>query len=83
VAVSGISLAITASSACGVPGIAAFTFSFGLSSGIVKNVGGRSLAGTYRQGPVRPGARNQRPVTSTYVFWLSRSMNTFPVVFFT
>src|SRR5215469_13032192 len=64
-AVSGIWFAMTASCACAVPGIDAFTFSFGLSSGIFEKSGGRSLAATYCHGPVNAGARNQRPVTST------------------
>src|SRR4029077_8603511 len=47
VAVSGIWFAMTASCACAVVGMAAFTFSFGLSSGILKKSGGRLVPGTY------------------------------------
>src|SRR5215510_3245528 len=65
VAVCGISLAMTACCAWGVPGIAAFTFSFGLSSGILPKSGGKLVPGTYCHGPDKSGARNQRPVTST------------------
>src|SRR5512135_474198 len=41
VAVWGIPSAITADWACGVPGTEAFTFSLGLSSGILAKSGGR------------------------------------------
>ncbi len=64
-AVCGISAAMAPSSAWGVPGTEAFTFSFGLSSGMRAKSTGRSLPGTYCQGPVKPVALNQRPVTST------------------
>ena len=64
-AVSGMLLAITASWAWAVPGTDAFTFSFGLSSGILAKSGGKSRPGTYVQGPASEAARNQRPVTST------------------
>src|SRR5262245_53604007 len=82
-AVCGISLAMSISCACGVPGIEAFTFSLGLSSGIRVKSAGKSLAATYCHGPSRPGAPNHRPVTSTYVLWVFRSLKTFPVVFCT
>src|SRR5215510_1829366 len=65
VAVCGIALAMMASCACGVPGTEAFTFSFGLSSGIWAKAGGRLVPATYCHGPEKPGARNQRPVTRT------------------
>jgi hypothetical protein len=74
---------MAAASACGVPGNDAFTFSFGLSSGIFAKSGGRSFPGTNFHGPDRPGAENHRPVTRTYVRWSFRSLNTFAVVFFT
>ena len=64
-AVCGICVAISASFACAVPGIDAFTFSFGLSSGIFMNPAGKSLAATYCQGPLKFGALNHRPLTST------------------
>src|SRR5262245_13564625 len=64
-AVCGISLAMRASCACGVPGTEAFTFSLGLSSGIWAKSGGRLVPATYCHGPEKPGARNQRPVTRT------------------
>src|SRR5262245_10245157 len=72
---------MTASCACAVPGTDALTFSLGLSSGIFAKSGGSSVPGTYSQGPARYAPRNQRPVTSTYVFWSFRYRNTFPVVF--
>src|SRR5262249_62332120 len=65
VAVCGISLAMTACCAWGVPGIAAFTFSFGLSSGILPKSGGKLVPGAYCPGPDKSGARHQRPVTAT------------------
>ena len=80
-AVSGRLFAITASCACGVPGTEAFTFSFGLSSGIFAKSAGRSAPDTNVQGPARESARNQRPVTSTYVRWSPRCLKTWPVVF--
>src|SRR5262245_31946348 len=80
-AVSGRLFAITASPAWGVPGTDAFTFSLGLSSGIFAKSGGRSLPGTKAHGPARASARNQRPVTSTYVRWSPRCLKTWPVVF--
>src|SRR4029450_1175949 len=76
VAVCGISLAMTVSCACAVAGIEAFTFSFGLSSGILKKSDGKLLPGTYCHGPAESGARNQRPVTRTYVFLSFKSLNT-------
>ena len=45
--------------------IDAFTFSFGLSSGIFANSAGSALAGTYCQGPLSDSDRNQRPPIST------------------
>ena len=64
-AVCGMALAISASFACGVPATAAFTFSFGLSSGIAaKSFGSASLA-TNSQGPSKDAARKKRPDTST------------------
>src|SRR5215813_10993884 len=83
VAIWGISLAMTACCAWGVPGTDAFTFSFGLSSGIAAKSGGRSAPATYSHGPDRYTPRNQRPATRTYVFWSFRYRNTLPVVFFT
>ena len=63
-AVCGIAFAISASFACGVPATAAFTFSFGLSSGIfAKSLGSAPLA-TYSHGPSLAAARNQRPEIS-------------------
>ena len=50
-AVCGIALAISASFACGVPATAAFTFSFGLSSGIFAKSGGSASLATYSHGP--------------------------------
>src|SRR5262245_8944852 len=65
VAVCGMSLAMTASCACGVCGTAALTFSLGLSSGIWAKSGGRFVPATYCHGPAKSDARNQRPVTRT------------------
>src|SRR5690348_10896252 len=62
--VVGMLLAITASCAWRVPGTDAFTFSFGLSSGIFAKSAGRLLPGMYVQGPPSPGALNQRPEVS-------------------
>ena len=53
---AGIEFAITASCACAVFGMAALTFSLGLSSGILKKSGGRFAAGTYCQGPAKSAA---------------------------
>src|SRR5215471_1460407 len=83
VAVCGIEFATTASFACGVPGTEALTFSTGLSSGIFAKSGGRLAFATYCQGPAVEGAENQRPEMRTYVFWLSMSLNTRPVVLVT
>ena len=55
-AISGIWLEMTASWACDVPGTEAFTFSFGLSSGMNRKSDGRSRPLTYCHGPERPGA---------------------------
>ena len=65
VAICGISAAMAASCACGVPGTEAFTFSFGLVSGMSAKSTGRSVPGSQDHGPVSCEARNQRPVTST------------------
>ena len=66
-----------------MPGTDAFTFSIGLSSGIFAKSGGRLEAGTYVHGPAVEGALNQRPEIRTYVFWLSMSLKTRPVVLVT
>ena len=64
-AVCGTVAAIAASRACEVPATEAFTFSFGLSSGIRANSGGRALAGTNCHGPAVEFERNQRPAIRT------------------
>ena len=65
VAVCGISLAITASRACGVPGTDASTSPFGWLSGMRAKSGGSRSPLTNCQGPCSDGARNQRPESST------------------
>ena len=74
---------MTASWACEVPGTEALTFSIGLSSGIFAKSGGRLAEATNCHGPAVSGALNQRPAIRTYVFWLSMSLKTRPVVFVT
>src|SRR5215813_309682 len=64
VAIWGISLAITASCAWSVPGTDAFTFSFGLVSGMRAKSGGRFAPATYSHGPAMYAPRNQRPAIS-------------------
>ncbi len=57
----GMLLAMSASSACCVPGTLAFTFSLGLLSGMFAKSCGNLLPGTKRQGPSRVDALYQRP----------------------
>ena len=64
-AICGITLAMRASFACGVPATAAFTFSFGLSSGIFAKSSGSASFATYSHDPSKVVARNHRPETST------------------
>src|ERR1051326_1070368 len=64
---SGMAFASNASVACCVPGMLAFTFSFGLLSGILAKSDASWLAGTNRHGPSSDGARYQRPEINTYV----------------
>ncbi len=52
---------MSASAACGVAGTEAFTFSFGLSSGILPKLAGSFPPGTYSHGPFSDDALNQRP----------------------
>src|SRR5262245_37685617 len=67
VAVCGISLAMMASCACGVPGTEALTFSFRLSSVIWAKAGGRLVPATYCHGRGNPAARTRRPSTGSKV----------------
>src|SRR5262249_41324035 len=60
-------LAITASWACGVPGIDASTRPAGLCSGIFAKSGGSWPPGAYSHGPSVERARNHRPEMRTYV----------------
>src|SRR5262249_32769562 len=67
VAVCEMLLAITASWACGVPGIDASTRPARLCSGILAKSGGSWLPGTYSHGPSAERARNHRREMRTYV----------------
>ena len=58
---------MSASAACAVPGTEAFTFSFGLSSGMLAKEAGSFPPGTYSQGPLSDAARYQRPEIRMYV----------------
>src|SRR5512139_3332637 len=65
VAVCGIELAISACCACGVPATDGSTAPASDCGGMpAKSRGSASLA-TYVHGPASPGARNQRPASST------------------
>src|SRR3954470_21971280 len=64
VAVCGIELAISASSACDVPGTETRIFAIGLSSGIFANPVGMASLSTYFHSPLREELLNHRPEIS-------------------
>src|SRR5262245_13416992 len=65
VAVCGIVLAITASCASGVPATDGSTAPASEVFGILEKSAGRALLATNVHGPLKPGAVNQRPDSST------------------
>src|SRR5215510_1530978 len=83
VAVCGMLLAMTASWACGVPGIEASTRPAGLCSGIFAKSDASWPPGTYSHGPSAERARNHRPEMRTYVSCDFSSRNRCALVFVT
>jgi hypothetical protein len=65
VAVCGIVFAIAACSACGVPATDGSTAPASDCDGMRAKSAGSALAATKVHGPLRAGARNQRPASST------------------
>src|SRR5215813_5415790 len=80
VAVCGMLLAITASCACGVPGIDASTRPAGPCSGIFAKSGGSWPPGTNSHGPSAERARNHRPEMRTYMSCVFSSRKTCALV---